>query len=114
MSHAAATPARGHGAPIVVTVVHSPACHLCEDAQTALARLAESYPLVTDPVDIRSERGGALVRAHRPPMSPLVLVDGEFFSFGRLPRRKLVKLLDQRLADSPVAPASHADGWVEA
>ena len=105
MSHPAPGPARGSGAVMVVTVVHSPACHLCGDADTALAQLAEFYPLVVDRVDIRSDRGQALVRAHRSPMSPLVLVDGAFFSFGRLPRRKLVKLLERRLAAPPVTAA---------
>ena len=83
---------------MVVTVVHAPACHFCEDAQSALLVLAERYPLTVDLVDIRSDRGQALVRAHRSPMSPLVLINDVFFSFGRLPRRKLISLLDQREA----------------
>ena len=29
-------------------------------------------------------------------MNPLVLVDGQFFSSGRLPRKKLIKLLERR------------------
>jgi len=92
---------------MVVTVVHSVACHLCEDAETALAGLAESYPLVIDRVDIRTDRGQSLVRAHRSPMSPLVLLDGALFSFGRLPRRKLVKLLEQRFPPSSVTALRH-------
>jgi len=92
---------------MVVTVVHAVACHLCEDAEVALAGLAESYPLVIDRVDIRSDRGEALVRSHRSPMSPLVLVDGVFFSSGRLPRRKLVKLLEERFAVSPMTALGH-------
>ncbi|UER55230.1 glutaredoxin [Kineosporiaceae bacterium SCSIO 59966] len=84
------------GSPIHVTVVHAPACHLCEDAEAELSRLAGSYPLVIERVDIRSQRGQDLTRRHRSPMSPLVLVDGTFFSFGRLPRKKLVRLLEQR------------------
>jgi len=93
------------GAAVVVTVVHSPACHLCEDAERALAELAETHPLVIDRVDIRSDRGQALVREHRPPMSPLVLLDGAFFGFGRLSRRKLAKVLDQRPATRATAAA---------
>lgn len=98
MNHAGASP--GQSVRTVVTVVHSPACHFCDDAQTVLAALAETYPLMSERVDIRSPQGQELLRVHRPAMSPLVLVDGEFFSFGRLPRRRLVKLLDARMADA--------------
>lgn len=95
MSQVATESHRWSGA--VVTIVHSPACHFCDDAEAALAALAEHYPLVVDRVDIHSDLGQALVREHRAPMSPLVLLDGTFFSFGRLPRRKLAALLEQRL-----------------
>lgn len=105
MRHLPVEPASGPAVPTVVTVVHAPACHLCEDAQRALAVLAEHYPLVVERVDIRSDRGQTLVRAHRSPMSPLVLVDGAFFSFGRLPRRKLATMLDQRKAAPRVTAA---------
>lgn len=82
--------------PARITVVESEACHFCEDAQRALTDLGESYPLAVDTVDVRSEAGQRLMRVHRASMSPLVLVDGEFFSHGRLPRRKLATLLEQR------------------
>ena len=95
---------------MVVTVVNSPACHFCADAEMALAELAGSYPLVLDTVDIRSGRGQDLVRLHRPPMSPLVLLDGEFFGFGRLSRRKLTKALDQRLAGRATSAAGAGGG----
>lgn len=81
-----------------ITLVESEACHFCDDARLALTELAVSYPLAVDTVDVRSEAGQRLMRLHRASMSPLVLVDGEFFSNGRLPRRKLVKLLEQRRA----------------
>ena len=38
----------------------------------------------------------ALVAEHHPAMNPLVLVDGEFFSAKRLPRKKLTKALHSR------------------
>lgn len=84
------------GAETVITVVHSQACHFCEDAETALADLAREFPLHIDRIDAADPRGEALVRTHRAPMYPLVLVDGAFFSFGRLPRKKLRKRLEQR------------------
>lgn len=79
----------------VVTLVHSPACHYCDDAEAALSELSGAHAISVELVDIRSPRGQALMARHRPLMTPLVLVDGEFFSCGRLPRRKLLALLER-------------------
>ena len=76
-----------------VTIVESPACRLCEDAKTAVQELASEFTVELRVVDISSEEGRALLLRHRPPMQPLVLVDGEWFSCGRLPRGKLRRLL---------------------
>ena len=76
-----------------VTLVHAPACHLCADAQEALAEIARDHPLTVELIAAGEPRGAALLQAHRAPMLPLVLVDGELFSWGRLPRRKLRKRL---------------------
>lgn len=79
-----------------VTLVHSPACHFCEDASATLAALAAAHPLDVTTHALESPEGAALVARHRPAMNPLVLVDGEFFSAGRLPRKKLLRLLERR------------------
>lgn len=89
-----------------VTVVESPACHFCAEAHDVLAELAATYPLVVDTVDARSETGRLLMARHRAALSPLVLLDGAFFSHGRLPRRKLTKVLTGRYGDA-------ADGVTE-
>lgn len=86
------------GEPVRITVVASEACHFCDDAHRVLDELAPSHRLVVETVDVRSEAGQRLMRAHRASMSPLVLLDGRFFSHGRLPRRKLAKALGQRQA----------------
>jgi len=86
-------PDPGGGLAVAVTLVEAPACHLCEDAKSALAVLAQSYPMTVRVVSIDAEPGRALMQEHRAPMSPLVLLDGEYFSSGRLPRRKLEKRL---------------------
>ncbi len=78
----------------VITVVHAEGCHFCDDARAVLAGLGREYPLRVELVDAASPAGAELVRAHRAPMFPLVLVDGEFFSYGRLPVRKLRRLLE--------------------
>ncbi len=79
-----------------MTVVSAPDCHLCADAQAALAELARDYPLTVEVVAAGSEAGQVLTREHGTGMFPLVLVDGAFFSTGRLPRRKLARLLAGR------------------
>ena len=99
------------GPAVSVTVVHSPACHLCDNAQTTLASLAQSFPLELERVSIDSDRGRELVKRHRAAMSPLVLLDGEFFSSGRLPRGKLANLLRRLRAAEPLA-AARIDGRV--
>jgi hypothetical protein len=81
-----------------ITVVHAPACHFCADAQDALTELAQEVPIRIDLVEADSAAGMELVGIHRPTMFPLVLVDGTFFSQGRLPRRKLRTLLGSRQA----------------
>ncbi len=85
--------------PARVTVVTAPACHFCDDAQAALAELGHAYPLTLRLVAADSNDGQALLCAHHAGMFPLVLVDGVFFSAGRLPRRKLARLLADRAPD---------------
>ncbi|MHB1063873.1 MAG: thioredoxin domain-containing protein [Georgenia sp.] len=82
-----------HDQTVKITVVHAPACHFCDDAERVLAVLAERFPLEVRVVEIESPEGDRLVAEHRPAMTPLVLVDDAFFSAGKLPRRKLEKLL---------------------
>jgi hypothetical protein len=88
--------------PTAITLVHAPACHFCADARDALAELGRELPIEVELVAAESDAGQALVAAHRPAMFPLVLVDGAFFSAGRLPRRKLRALMARRaLAGRP-------------
>ena len=96
--------------PAVVTVVESEACHFCADAHRILADLAVEYPLLVDTVDVRSDAGRRLMAQHRAAMSPLVLLDGVFFSNGRLPRRKLAKVLTRRYGAPAAARPVHSGG----
>lgn len=82
-----------------VTLLTTEACHLCEDALSELRYRAAQGQLSLDQVDAESPQGQKLLARHRPAMFPLVLLDGAFFSAGRLPRRKL----DRALA-APKAP----------
>lgn len=78
-----------------VLVVTSPACHLCEDALEALRELADEYPLTVRETTIDSEEGRAVLQRFRPPLPPFVVVDGDLFSSGRLPRKKLRRYLER-------------------
>jgi glutaredoxin len=78
---------------LVVTVVHTAACHYCQDARAALTELGREYSMRLEDVDATSPPGLRLLARHRVPMLPLVVVDGQFFSYGRLPRGKLRRRL---------------------
>lgn len=80
--------------PVEVVVVHSDGCHLCDDALGALEEFSREFPLTVRTVDFDTPEGRELRRRHRPPMPPLVLVDGELFGWGRLSRRKFRRLLE--------------------
>jgi hypothetical protein len=90
------------GPSVTITIVQAPACHLCQDAESAVQQLSADYPVTCRLLDIRSAEGLALIATHRPATNPLVLLDGEFFSAGRLPRGKLRKTLDRRAAAARV------------
>jgi Glutaredoxin-like domain (DUF836) len=83
---------------IEVIVLTSAGCHLCQDAKEHLAELSEEFPLSVREVAIASPEGLKLLQLHRPAMPPAVLVDGELFSAGRLPRKKLRKRLEWQAA----------------
>ncbi|MBI2169633.1 MAG: glutaredoxin family protein [Actinobacteria bacterium] len=78
---------------VEVLVVRAGGCHLCDDALEALAELAGDFPLAVREVAADSPEGAAVMRDHRPPMLPVVLLDGAVFSWGRLPRKKLRRAL---------------------
>ena len=79
--------------PVEIVVVRSPACHLCEDAIEALDEMRARSPLDVRLVEMESEEGRDIVARHRPALFPAVLVEDRLFSSGRLPRRKLERIL---------------------
>lgn len=91
---------RAGSTTVDITVVHAPACHLCDDAEQALTVLAARYPIRVLVVDLESPEGVRLTQQHRPAMNPLIVLDERFFSAGRLPRKKLTALLERLTADS--------------
>ena len=79
-----------------VVLVTVPRCHLCDDAKHLLRELQDEYPLMVREVELSSVEGLTLSRRFSMPFPPLLLIDGARFGHGRISRRKLVRLLDQR------------------
>lgn len=85
---------------VEVVLVEMPECHLCEQAKTTLDDLGRGFALRVSIIDAGSSQGRGLIARHRPTMAPLVVVDGTFFSSGRLPRNKLISRLRAHAASS--------------
>ena len=83
-------------------LVTSPGCHFCDDASTLLGELAASYPLRVETVPLSSDYGRSLLVRHRVPFPPILMIDGEFFGYGRMSRRKLEAHLATRAAKERV------------
>lgn len=87
-----------------VTLLTAAGCHFCEDAHTHLrALIDDGAQIELSVIDATSAEGRALLGLHRPALNPLVLVDGAYFSAGRLPRRRLDALLQHRAAGTQTA-----------
>ncbi len=100
---------------LTATVVTANACHLCHDAIDVLMKNAIRYRIDVREVPSDCDEGRELIAAHRPAMSPLVLIDGEYFSAGRLPRKKLRDYLNKHgsvatMVVEPAQEATHSHG----
>lgn len=77
-----------------VTIVDSLGCHFCADAESAIDELAGEYAIAVERVPMASPSGIDLMQRHGAGMSPLVLLDGQFVSSGRLPRGRIRTMLE--------------------
>jgi glutaredoxin len=68
-------------------------CGMCEQAKQVLQRLAPEYRLNLREVPLESQEGKRLALEAAAPFPPVVFLDGEPFSYGRLSERKLRKAL---------------------
>src|SRR5262245_2582602 len=75
--------------PIHVTLLTTPHCGYCEDAKTALTRLAQDYLLAVEVVELGSPAGERLAAQGGVLFPPGLFLDGEPFSYGRVSERKL-------------------------
>ena len=68
-------------------------CDLCEHAKAALERLGDEFALDVREVPLDCGEGAELAREANAPFAPVVFVDRQAFSYGRLSERKLRKFL---------------------
>lgn len=68
-------------------------CHFCEQAKDVLARLGGDYELRVREVALESEEGRSLALRSGAPFPPVIFLNEEPFSYGRLSERKLRKAL---------------------
>ena len=68
-------------------------CHFCEQAKEVVVRLRGEYDLSVREVALESEEGRSLALRSAAPFPPVVFLNGETFSYGRLSERRLRKAL---------------------
>ncbi|TAM68635.1 MAG: thioredoxin family protein [Microbacteriaceae bacterium] len=79
-----------------ITLLTQSSCTSCEHAKEVLARLTREFPLQITEIGLATEEGFALAARHGVVFAPGVLVDGDMFSYGRLPEKKLRRYLSQQ------------------
>jgi glutaredoxin len=87
--------------PVQITVLSQSSCGFCDHAKEVLSRVGADYSLRITEIDLAGEEGQRLAARAGVLFAPGVLVDGEFFSFGRISERRLRRILDQRRQDRP-------------
>lgn len=68
-------------------------CHFCEQAKGVLGRLEGEFQLDVRELRLESDEGQKLAERSGALFPPVVFLDGEPFSYGRLSERKLRKAL---------------------
>lgn len=78
-----------------VTLLTQESCAWCEQAKNTLQDISATRPLVVEEVELVSTRGHDLAVHHGVAFATGILIDGQLFSFGRLPEKKLRRRLAQ-------------------
>jgi glutaredoxin len=81
---------------VEVTLLTQADCGFCDVAKQILARVGGEFPLHVREVDLATADGQRLATSAGVLFPPGVLLDGQPFSYGRLPERKLRRALQQR------------------
>ena len=94
----------------VVTLLTQTSCTFCDQAKETLARLSRERPFEMEEISLETEEGRALGERHGVVFAPGVLVNGAFFSFGRLSERKLRREL-QRYSGTSEEQSPRSRRW---
>jgi ABC-type molybdenum transport system ATPase subunit/photorepair protein PhrA len=79
--------------PVDIVLVTAAGCHFCDETNRLLEEIGEGTPLAVRTMPLSSDEGRRLLVRYRVPFPPILLVDGAFFGYGRISRRKLVSHL---------------------
>jgi hypothetical protein len=85
--------------PVEIVLVTAPGCHFCDGAGRLLDEMKAEMPLAVKTMPLSSEEGLGLLVRHQVPFPPILLVDGVFFGYGRISRRKLEEHLARLAQD---------------
>ena len=85
----------------VITMLTQSSCTFCEQAKGTLGRLSQEYAFGTEEISLETDEGRQLGAQHGIVFAPGILIDSEFFSFGRLSERRLRRELRRRGAVTP-------------
>jgi hypothetical protein len=88
--------------PVDIVLVTAPGCHFCDEADRLLDELGEGTPLAIRTVPLSSDEGRGLLVRHRVPFPPILLINGVYFGYGRVSRRKLEEHLARLSKDAAV------------
>jgi hypothetical protein len=75
--------------PVDIVLVTAVGCHFCDETSRLLDEIGEATPLAVRTVPLSSDEGRSLLVRHQAPFPPILLVDGVFFGYGRISRRRL-------------------------
>lgn len=84
-----------------ITIVTTEDCAFCEQAKQVLGRVSNEASIVVREVPLDSPEGREIAATIAAPFPPVVLLDGDAFSYGRLSERRLRKALAGRVGTTP-------------
>ena len=74
---------------IDITLLTQASCAFCDQTKEILSRLTTDYTLNVHEIRLDTDEGRKLAIQHAVMFAPGILIDGQFFSYGRLSERKL-------------------------
>ena len=86
-----------------VTLLTAPHCKLCGHALAVLERVSQDTPLTIETLALDSAEGRAALGSEAFPFPPVILLNGQAYSYGRLSERRLRNDLAERADRQPVS-----------